>query len=143
MKNEVSQVKKHRFHSRDLAEIAIGACVMAFPIAVTEEVWKLGEELSLIRALLFAFASMMFLGLFIYFLYEHAGHPVSRKIFLQRVASTYFVTFLICAILLFGIDRVDFLNEPFIALKRTILVAFPASFAATVVDSFSTRADRH
>jgi len=52
------------------------------------------------------------------------------------------VTFLICALLLFGIDRVDVLGEPLVALKRTILVAFPASFAATVVDNFGANSDR-
>jgi len=37
--------------------------------------------------------------------------------------------------LLFGVDRFNLLGEPIVSTKRTILVAFPASFAATVVDS--------
>jgi hypothetical protein len=37
--------------------------------------------------------------------------------------------------LLFGVNRFDLLGEPIVSLKRTILVAFPASFAATVVYS--------
>ena len=35
----------NRFAVRDVAEIALGACIMAFPVAVTEEVWNLGTVL--------------------------------------------------------------------------------------------------
>lgn len=123
-----------RFSMRDLAEIAVGACVMAFPAATTEEVWDLGKELSPLRVVLFALASIFFLGLLIYFLH-HSEVGGSRKAFVQRVLSTYFVTLLISALLLWGIDRFDVAGEFWISTKRAVLVAFPASFAATVVDS--------
>ena len=102
-----------------------------FPVAVTEEVWNLGEELALGRVLLFALAALFFLAVFIYVLHDHVGFPPTRKAFLLRVASTYGVTLLISALLLLGVDRIDLQQDPLIALKRTILVAFPASFAAT------------
>lgn len=123
---------------RDLAEIAVGGCVMAFPIAVTEEVWNLGEELSLLRVLMIALASLFFLGLLIYVLHrsEVGG---SGKVFLQRVLSTYFVTLMIAALLLVGIDRFDLVGEFWVSVKRAVLVAFPASFAATAVDSLGSR----
>ncbi len=135
-------VTEPRFHLRDVVEIAVGACVMAFPVAVTEEVWNLGEELALGRVLLFALASLFFLAVFIYVLHDHVGFPPTRKAFLLRVASTYGVTLLISALLLLGVDRIDLLQDPLIALKRTILVAFPASFAATAVDSFADDSNR-
>ena len=135
-------VTEPRFHWRDVVEIAVGACVMAFPVAVTEEVWNLGEELALGRVLLFALASLFFLAVFIYVLHDHAGFPSTRKAFLLRVGSTYGMTLLISALLLLGVDRIDLLQDPLIALKRTILVAFPASFAATVVDSFAGDSNR-
>jgi len=53
----------------------------------------------------------------------------------EGVLSRYGVTLLISAASLFGMDRCDLLREPIVSLKRTLLVAFPASFAATVVDS--------
>jgi len=56
------------------------------------------------------------------------------------VLATYGVTFLIGVALLYGVDRLDrldLLTDPLTGLKRAILVAFPASFAATAVDSFS------
>jgi hypothetical protein len=38
-------------------------------------------------------------------------------------------------VLLLGLDRLELFTEPVTGLKRTILVAFPASFAATAFDS--------
>lgn len=125
-----------RFALKDVAEIAIGACVMAFPVAVTEEVWNLGEELSLLRVGLFALASIAFLALLIFGLH-HVPQTRDPKVFLQRVFSTYGLTLAISALLLFGVNRLE-LAHPLVGLKRTILVAFPASFAATVIDSLGS-----
>lgn len=123
-----------RFAVKDLAEIALGACVMAFPVAVTEEVWNLGAELSTTRALLFALASIFFLAILILLLHHQELEGTSLSDFFKRTISTYIVTLLISAALLYGVDRFDLLGDPMVALKRAILVAFPASFAATVVD---------
>jgi uncharacterized membrane protein len=109
---------------------------MAFPTATTEEIWNLGAELSLSRAMLFMAASEFLLAVLIYGMHRHnAG---DRTVFIQRVLATYGVTFLIGAVLLFGVDRLDLFTDPLTGLKRAILVAFPASFAATAVDSFGS-----
>jgi uncharacterized membrane protein len=124
------------FRVRDVVEIALGACIMAFPTATAEEIWNLGAELSLSRAMLFMAASVFFLAVLIYGMHRHnAG---DRTVFIQRVLATYGVTFLIGAVLLFGVDRLDLFTDPLTGLKRAILVAFPASFAATAVDSFGS-----
>ena len=135
----MSKPAEPRFHWRDLAEVLIGACILAFPVAVTEEVWSLGAELSLGRVLVFAVVSIFFLATVIYVIHRHEGRPLSHKTFMLRVVGTYAVTFAISALLLLGLDRLDLFQEPLVALKRTILVAFPASFAATLVDSFTSR----
>lgn len=124
------------FRLRDVVEIALGACIMAFPTASTEEIWDLGAELSLSRALLFSAASIFFLAVLIYGMHGHDSN--NKVVFWQRVFATYGVTFLIGMALLFGIDRLDLLSDPLTGLKRAILVAFPASFAATAVDSFGS-----
>jgi hypothetical protein len=56
-----------------------------------------------------------------------------------RVVGTYGVAFLISGLMLLSIDRLDLLQDPLIALKRTIFVAVPASFAATTVDGLADR----
>ncbi len=109
---------------------------MAFPVASAGEIWDLGKELSLLRVSGFAVASIVFLALFVYGLHHH-GQPQENRLegFAARVFTTYGLTVLISALLLFGVDRLELLSDPLLALKRTILVAFPASFAATAVDS--------
>ena len=129
-----SASEKIRFRSQDVVEIALGACVMAFPVATTEEVWNLGAELSLGRVLLFSFASLFFLAILVYGLHGHGINSRAWGMFTSRVATTYFLTLSICALLLYGVDRLELLTDPIVGFKRTILVAFPASFAATVVD---------
>ena len=37
---------KVEFRLEDLGQLLAGACVMALPVALTEEVWNLGETLS-------------------------------------------------------------------------------------------------
>ena len=135
----MSEPAEPRFHWRDLAEVGVGACILAFPVAATEEVWNLGAELSLGRVLMFAVVSILLLATVIYVIHRHEGHPLSHKTFILRVVGTYAATFAISALLLLGLDRLDLFQEPLVALKRTILIAFPASFAATFVDSFTNR----
>jgi len=132
----IDSPQKITFRGRDVIEIALGGCIMAFPTATTEEVWDLGAELSMSHAVLFMIASIFFLAVLIYGMHGHTKSD--RGVFIQRVLATYVVTFLIGAALLFGVDRLDLLSDPLTGLKRAILVAFPASFAATAVDSLGS-----
>ena len=135
----MSKAAEPRFHWKDLAEAVIGACILAFPVAATEEIWSLGAELSLGRVMIFAVLSIFLLATVIYVIHRHEGRPLSHKTFILRVVGIYTATFAISALLLLGLDRLDLFEEPVVALKRTILVAFPASFAAALVDSFTNR----
>ena len=49
-----------KFNLQDVAEITIGSVLLAFPIAVTEEVWVISEKLPIGRTLLISFLSIMF-----------------------------------------------------------------------------------
>ncbi len=124
-----------QFTRRDFAEIALGGSVMAFPVATTEEVWNLGVQLSPGRVILFAVASILVLAALTYGMHYQEEGPSNRKAFFQRLTATYGATLLISAILLFGVDRFHLFGDTLVSFKRAILVAFPASFAATVVDS--------
>jgi len=125
------------FRTRDTAEVAGGAALMGFPIAVTEEVWNLGTELNVPHVLFFATGSILFLSIYIYYLHAENDTSEFAKTFLIRVTSTYGMALLISALLLMGVDRLELLSDPITGLKRAILVAFPASFAATTVDNLS------
>jgi uncharacterized membrane protein len=131
--------KAPQFRWHDLGEVAVGACIVAFPVAMTDEVWALSAELSIYRVLSFAIISIVLLFAVIFMIHRHDQFPLSHRALVVRVAMTYSVTLLISMLLLFGIDRIELLQEPLVAFKRVIIVAFPASFAATAVDSFSDR----
>jgi len=124
---------KVEFRLEDLAQLVAGACVMALPVALTGEVWDLGETLSIGRALLILTFSVLALAGFIWGLFygkrigQYQGH------FFKRVVSAYLVTFLVALLLLFLFDKAP-LDDLRVTFTRTILVAFPASFAATAVD---------
>jgi uncharacterized membrane protein len=45
-------IKKRTVESRDVAEIIVGSLVLVFPLALTEEIWNLSEEISLARVLI-------------------------------------------------------------------------------------------
>jgi uncharacterized membrane protein len=120
---------------RDIAEIVIGSLVLAFPVAVTEEVWNLGAELSLGRTLVISLCSLVFISFFVQTAYRHDFSFASQKQLLARVGTVYGLTLLLSAAVLLAVDRLPLLTETMVAFKRAIIVAFPASFAATVVDS--------
>ena len=126
------------FTTRDIAEIALGTCAIAFPLAVTQEVWDLGAELSLMRAGVLATASVVGLALVVGALHHGSLRSSDRKVYLQRLAGTYGIALLISALLLVAIGRFDLLGAPLVGLKRAILVTFPACFAATGIDSIAS-----
>ena len=127
----------HALSGKDVVEIVVGSLVLAFPVATTEEIWNMSAELSFLRMILLSFGSLVIISIFVYSVYDHEGVIPKRRDFYSRVGATYGVTIVICALLLMAVDRMDLAVDPGLAIKRTILVAFPASFAATVVDSLS------
>ena len=128
--------RRQTIKGRDLAEIIIGSLVLAFPVAVTEEVWDISSEISLLRASLIALGSMLFISFFVRTTYFHETTFTSSKQIAKRVLTVYLMTLAVVAATLFMIGKLPLATDLIVAIKRTIIVAFPASFAATAVDSF-------
>jgi uncharacterized membrane protein len=122
---------------RDLTEIIVGACVLAFPVAVTEEVWIISETLPLSRFLYMSGSSLFFIGLFSYYRYYSDGIRGHVGPFVLRVLAIYFVTMAVSASILLALNHLTTVETVSIAVKRVVIVSFPASFAATVVDGMS------
>jgi uncharacterized membrane protein len=134
---------KSSFGRQDQVEIIVGACIMGFPAATTAEIWELGESLSLGRVIMFAVSSFVVLALTIHVLHGHGSAASNRYHYVVRVLNTYGLTVVVCAFMLLGLGQLDFFDEPLTGLKRIIIVAFPASFAATAVDSFADNTGNH
>lgn len=52
------QSSPSKLRGQDLAEMVVGSVVLAFPVAVTEEIWTLSTELSPWRVILICFSSL-------------------------------------------------------------------------------------
>ena len=124
-----------KMNRSDIAEVTIGASALAFPVAVTEEIWNLSEQIALLNIFLIAIVSCVFLSVFIFYIHGEENDGSSRRLEIKRVIATYGVTLLVCAAILILIGKFPLLTDTAVALKRVVLVAFPASFSATVVDS--------
>ena len=118
-----------------MAEILVGASVLAIPVAYTEEVWVLGEQLPWLNVWAVAASSIGFVALFIYFIYYKKKMERDKWQFLLRVTAGYGLTLLIAAVILMMIQKCPWGSDPATAVKRVILVGYPASFSATVLDS--------
>ena len=124
---------KVEFGIADLGQLIVGAFVMALPLAFTEEVWNLGRDLSGGRILVIFLVSVITLALFVWILFYQGEDARYTGHFLARVGAAYAVTFGVAFLLMLLVDKAPLDNLP-LALSRTVIVAFPASFSATAVD---------
>jgi len=126
----------HKLNWRDVAEIVVGSCVLAFPVSVTEEVWNLSKTLPVGRVLYMAIWAIIFIALFTYHRYFRGQLRGNVGRFVLRVAAVYFVTVVSAATILLALNQLTTV-ETVVAIKRVVIVSFPASFAATIVDGMS------
>lgn len=123
------------FRPRDLMQVIVGASILAVPVAFTEEAWKLGEELAMGNVLALSSLSILFIALYVYFnLYRfHLQTHVLE--YVKRVCSIYLFSLLVVALLLTIIGRCPWSSEAIVAIKRVMIVAFPASMSAAISDT--------
>ena len=135
----MTQQSNTELRSTDVAELAVGGLIMAMPMAVTEEIWDLSEELGVGRILVIAALSIAFIALVIWALIYKEVDAEERQHYLLRVFAAYGIALLISAAMLLAIDRLPLVDDPVLALKRTVLVAVPVSFGGTTADSLMSR----
>lgn len=121
-------------YNRDIIQIVIGSCILALPVAYTEEVWNLGRTLPMINILLVLFISLLFISFFIYFNFYKGVFKGYQFDFIKRVLATYFISFFVVTFLLLLFEMAPWISDPILAFKRSVLVTFPASLSATVAD---------
>ena len=122
---------------RDVSEMVVGSCVLAFPVSVTEEVWRISETLPGLKALYMSIWSVIFIALFTYHRYFSGQLRERSGRFVFRVCAAYFVTMVTSASILWAVGQLTTAETVGIAINRVVIVSFPASFAATVVDGMS------
>ena len=123
------------FKPRDVMQVIVGASLLSVPVAFTEETWVLGQELPLANVIGLSSLSLLFIGLFVYYnfyRFNFKGHVFE---FVKRVAGIYFISLVIVALLLSIINKCPWTTDHLTAIKRILIVAFPASMSAAVSDS--------
>ena len=124
-----------RFGYKNLIQVIVGATVLAIPVAFTEETWRLGESLPGVNIFGLFALSMVFISLFAYRNYKRRGIPFFADDFFVRVMSTYIFAFLVVAIVMTLIQRTPWGVDTFLAVKRIVIVTFPASMSAAIADT--------
>ena len=123
------------FYPRDLVQVMVGAAILAVPVALTEETWNLGKNLPFINILYLMVLSFLFISIFTYYNYHRKSSVKDYKSeFFKRALGTYIGSFLVVTLLLVIIQKAPWGSDWLLALKRTIIVTFPASMSAAVAD---------
>jgi len=119
----------------DISQIVIGASVMAIPIAFSEELWEFGETLPTFNIIMLAILSIAIQFFYTYFsIFEGKEKRHFNIVF--RVCLNYILTFLTVGIILFALNRLPLSLDILVGLKRMIILSFPASLGAVIVDGF-------
>ena len=120
---------------QDILEIMVGASILAVPVAFTEEVWNMGDELHWYNVLMLNTVCILFMGSFIYFKSYRKHLHLYRTEFYKRVISTFLLSVLIVGILLTIVNKCPWISDFDLALKRILIGSFPAAMSATVTDN--------
>lgn len=124
---------------QDIFEMLFGAVFVALPFGFTNEVLRVGADMTLWRATFIFGITLVVLGGFIHQnLYRQLQDGLHPHLMI-RIFFTYLMAFSAAVLVLTIIDQIHWLQEPLIALKRSFVLTLPASFGAVTVDTFSKR----
>ncbi len=128
---------QHETRLKDVAQIVVGAGAIALPIAMSKDTWEIAEELPPSNIIAIACMSVLLIAGFVYAAYFRGRFRKHWRYFLLRVLSIYGLTVIVSSANLLVVNQAPWLTDPTVALNQTVLVALPASFAATIVDHLS------
>ena len=123
------------FKLRDLMQVIVGASILAVPVAFTEETWVLGDKLPLENVLLLSGLSLLFISGFVYFNFYRYNFKSNIFEYFKRVVSIYVFSLLVVGMILTIIQKAPWQVDYLLAIKRVLIVAFPASMSAAVSDT--------
>ncbi len=125
---------KKSINTEDIVQVIVGSSALTVPVAFSEESWRLSETLPLLNVIVLIFLSLLFISLYsIQGIFQgEIKHRLSH--FVLRIIIDYGVALIIVFIVLFALNRMPILDDPIIALKRIIILGFPASMGGVIVD---------
>ena len=120
----------------DIIQIVVGASALSVPIAFSEESWRLSETLPIQNIFILIFLSLLFINLYSFQSIFQGNVQYRIFTFLARTILVYFITLCVVFTVLIALNRMPIMSEPIVAIKRIIILSFPASMGGVVVDSF-------
>lgn len=123
------------FRPRDIAQVVVGAVILGVPVMLSDEAMTAAAELPRNNLIAIAVISIGFIAGFVYFNFYRNQFRAHAGQYVKRVLITYFVTLLVVAGMLQLFELSPWGEDPVLALRRTILVALPASLFATIADT--------
>ncbi|MEX0932747.1 MAG: DUF2391 family protein [Candidatus Pacearchaeota archaeon] len=140
MKNQADSKRpiKTNVSFHDFLQIIIGAFILAIPVGFTQEVWELGETLSIFKILVIILLTFFFIGIFTYYHY-HRKNIMKNPIYhlsemTKRIFATYIISFIVVALFLWSIDVTHWNDNAILAFKTVAIVTFPSSIGAVISD---------
>ena len=129
-------MNKKTINIEDIIQVIVGSSALTIPVAFSEESWRLSETLPLFNLLIIIVLSLLFINIYSFqgIFQGQVKHRLSH--FVLRTIIDYSVTFFVVFIILFALNRMPLLEEPLIAIKRIIILSFPASMGGVIVDGF-------
>ena len=131
------------FYPRDVFQTVVGSILLAVPMAFTDEVWRIGAELSTPRIVVIGIVSVLAIATFFYYnIYKSERNESFDKMikrghageFVKRVVGTYLVALTSSFLILMLLDKAPIGEHLGLTLHRAVLVALPASMSASVAD---------
>ena len=123
------------FRLRDAIQTVVGASILAIPSAYTEETCDLGSQLPAANIVGIAALSIFFISTFVYYNFYKSYFAQFKAQYFIRVIATYLISLLVVAMLLALVDKTPWGVDNVLAIKRIIVVGFPAAMSATVADA--------
>lgn len=123
------------FKPRDIMQVIIGSALLAIPVSLTEEAWNLGKTLPISNVCLISILSLTMVSVFVYFNFYKVtlkGYVID---FIKRVIGTYIISLLVVALILSLLEKCPWGIDYVLALKRIVIVAFPAAMSGTLSDT--------
>lgn len=123
------------FKPRDIMQVIIGSALLAIPVSLSEEAWTLGENLPDRNIGMLAALSVILIAVFVYYNFYKVTFKGYVFEFVKRVIGTYLISLLTVALILTIIQKCPWGVDNWLAIKRIIIVAYPASMSGTLSDT--------
>ena len=127
---------KNTINIEDIIQVIVGSSALSVPVAFSEESWNFSETLPTINLIGLVLLSLLFISLYsIQGIFQgNIKHRLSS--FVSRTLIDYSITLIVVFLILLALNRMPLIEEPFIAIKRIIILSFPASMGGVIVDGF-------